>query len=221
MKKEKDKTNKPRKFRYYVTALIAIAIALFFIYVYHQGFDFIFANVERDILAEKLSGKDWARRIELPGLPNFYKVSNKLYRGAQPTKQGIEQLNNLGIKTIVNLRSFHSDKEELADSNLLYEHIVMKPWHPEDKKMIGFLKILTNESNQPVFVHCRRGADRTGVMCAVYRIVVQGWSKQQAIEEMTKGGFSFNKIYTNLITYIEQLDVEKIKKAVKLQKIAN
>jgi len=96
----------------------------------------------------------------------------------------------------------------------VYEHIYMKPWHPEDKEIIRFLQIVTDESNHPVFVHCQRGADRTGTMCAIYRIIVQGWGKQQAIEEMTKGGFGFNKFYINLIKYTEQLDTEKIKQSV-------
>ncbi|MCK5172282.1 MAG: dual specificity protein phosphatase family protein [Planctomycetes bacterium] len=62
----------------------------------------------------------------------------------------------------------------------------------------------------PVFVHCRHGADRTGTACAVYRIAVEGWSKAEAIEEMTKGGFDFHGIYKNLVDYIEELDMDKI-----------
>ncbi len=214
MKKEKNKPVKKTKTRFYLAALLVITIASFFIYTCRQQIESLFTNAKRDIEAQRLSGKDWASRIELPGLPNFHKVSDELYRGAQPTKQGIEQLKKFGIKTIINLRSFHSDRDEIADSNFVYEQIYMKPWDPEDKEIIRFLQIVTDESNYPVFVHCRRGADRTGTMCAIYRIIVQGWSKQQAIEEMTKGGFGFNKFYINLIKYIEQLDIEKIKQAV-------
>lgn len=93
----------------------------------------------------------------------------------------------------------------------------MKPWHPEDKEAVRFLKTVTDKSKTPVFVHCQRGADRTGVMCAIYRIVVQDWSKQQAIEEMTKGGFGFHTAWVNLIEYIKDLDIEKIKQAANLQ----
>jgi len=213
MKKEKNKPAKKTKIRFYLAALLVVITALPFIYTYRQQIESLFTNTKRDIEVQRLSRKDWANRIELPGLPNFHKVSDELYRGAQPTKQGIEQLKKLGIKTIINLRSFHSDRDEIADSNLLYEHIYIKPWHLEDKDTIRFLQIVSDESNHPVFVHCRRGADRTGSMCAIYRIIVQGWSKQRAIEEMTKGGFGFNKIYINLIKYIEQLDTEKIKQS--------
>lgn len=218
MKKEKNKPVQKTKTRFYLAALLVIIIASLFIYTRRQQIQNLFTNIERDIEAQRLSGKDWASRIELPGLPNFHKVSDELYRGAQPTKEGIEQLKKLGIKTIINLRSFHSDRDEISDSNILYEQIYIKPWHLEDKETTRFLQTVTDESNHPVFVHCQRGADRTGTMCAIYRIIIQGWSKQQAIEEMTKGGFGFNKLYINLIKYIEQLDEEEIEKALKLQK---
>jgi len=221
MKKEKNKPSQKTKTRFYLTILPVVTIASLFIYTYRLQIQNLFTNTERNTDAQRLSGKEWASRIGLPGLPNFHKVSDELYRGAQPTKQGIEQLKKLGIKTIINLRSFHSDRDEIADSNFVYEQIYMKPWHLEDKEAIRFLQIVTDESNHPVFVHCKRGADRTGVMCAIYRIIVQGWGKQQAIEEMTKGGFGFNKFYINLIKYIEQLDIEKIKQSAHTLTISN
>ncbi|MHC4325718.1 MAG: fused DSP-PTPase phosphatase/NAD kinase-like protein, partial [Planctomycetota bacterium] len=124
----------------------------------------------------------WAERIELPGLPNFHKVSDDLYRGAQPTAEGMKQLEKLGVKTVVNLRSVHSDRDELEGTGLAYEHIKMTAWKTEDKDVVRFLKIVTDSNQTPVFVHCQHGADRTGMMNAVYRIAVQGWSKDQAIK---------------------------------------
>ena len=64
----------------------------------------------------------------------------------------------------------------------------------------------------PVLVHCQHGADRTGTMIAVYRIAVQGWSKAKAIREMTGGGFGFHPIWSNLPTWIQQLDIDLIKR---------
>jgi len=154
----------------------------------------------------------WAKAIELTGLHNFHKVSDNLYRGAQPTEEGMSQLEKLGIKTIINLRSFHSDRDEIKDAKFNYEHIYMKPWHPEEKEIVRFLKIVTDANLVPVFVHCQHGSDRTGTMCAIYRIAVQNWPKDKAIEEMTKGDFGFHDIWANLIEYIRGLDIEKIKK---------
>jgi protein tyrosine/serine phosphatase len=141
-----------------------------------------------------------------------------LYRGAQPTKEGFKQLEKLGVKTVVNLRSFHSDRDEIKDVNLGYEHIYMTAWRAEDEDAVRFLRIVTDPNHTPVFVHCQHGADRTGLMCAIYRIAVQDWSKDEAIEEMTKGGFGFHGLFQNLVDYIHRLDVEKIKQQAGIKK---
>ncbi len=154
----------------------------------------------------------WAEPLSRPGLPNLHKVSDDLYRGAQPTAEGMEQLDALGIKTIISLRSADTDRKILHTTGPTYEHIPMVAWHAEDDDVVRFLRIVTDESRLPVFVHCQRGADRTGLMVAVYRIAVQGWSKEQAIDEMTHGGFRFYSGWRNLPRYIRDLDINAIRR---------
>jgi protein tyrosine phosphatase (PTP) superfamily phosphohydrolase (DUF442 family) len=156
--------------------------------------------------------ESWAQPVELEGAPNLFKVSDQLYRSAQPTAEGMHNLKDLGIVTIVNLRSFHSDRDEIGTTGLAYEHIYMKAWHPERKEAVRFLQIVTDPKRTPVLLHCQYGADRTGKMTVIYRIAVQGWSKEDAIAEMTKGGYGFNKVWTNLPAWIRDLDVEAIRK---------
>ncbi len=153
----------------------------------------------------------WAQPLELPGVENLFRVNDQLYRSAQPTAEGMRQLKNLGLETVVNLRSFHSDRDEIGDTGLGYEHIYMKAWHPEEKELVRFLQIVTSEKRTPVLVHCHYGSDRTGLMCAVYRIVVQGWTKEEALREMQAGGYGFNSIWTNIVQYVQDLDVERIR----------
>jgi protein tyrosine/serine phosphatase len=153
----------------------------------------------------------WAKPIQEKGLRNFYQVTPTLYRGAQPSALGMRQLKAMGIKTVVNLRSFNSDRDKLRNTGLAYEHIYMKAWHPEREDIIRFLQITTDKSRQPVFVHCQHGADRTGLMCAIYRVAVCGWSKDEAIREMTQGGFRHHAIWTNLVSFIRNLDIDAIK----------
>ena len=164
------------------------------------------------LFAVAAAGKpDWAKPVEKEGLPNLHKVSDDLYRGAQPTKAGMRQLERMGIKTVVNLRSFNSDRDELTGTKLRYEHLWVKAWHPEDKEVVRFLQIVSDTNATPVFVHCQHGADRTGTMCAIYRVALQGWTKEQAIEEMTKGGFGYHSVWKNLIDYLTELDIPAIK----------
>jgi len=154
---------------------------------------------------------NWARQLHVSGLPNLHKVSNELYRCAQPTAEGIQHLRSLGIKTVVNLRSFHSDAGMIGNAAIHYEPIPMNAWHPEEEEVVRFLRIVTDPKRVPVLVHCQHGADRTGTMCALYRIVVQGWSKEEALREMQEGGFGFHGVWQNLIRYVNGLDIERIK----------
>jgi protein tyrosine phosphatase (PTP) superfamily phosphohydrolase (DUF442 family) len=153
----------------------------------------------------------WAHPIDVDGAPNLHQVDTNLYRSAQPTKIGIQNLKLMGIKTLVNLRSFHSDRDEIGEIDIGYEHIYMKAWHPERKEVIRFLQIVTDPGRTPVLVHCQHGADRTGTMCALYRIVVQGWTKEEAIQEMKEGGFGFHGVWINLSNWINELDMASIK----------
>lgn len=140
----------------------------------------------------------WAVPLEREGLTNFYKVSDDLYRGAQPKKAGFDQLKKLGVKTIVNLRNSNDDEEMIAGAGFNYFHIPISSIFPRKKKFGQFLEIVSDPANCPVFVHCRRGADRTGTAVALYRIKVQKWTADEAINEMVNGGYHFNPIYFNL-----------------------
>ncbi|MCW8128958.1 MAG: tyrosine-protein phosphatase [Planctomycetota bacterium] len=157
--------------------------------------------------------KDWAEKLERPGLGNLHKVSDRLYRGAQPTEEGMAELKKLGIKTVVNLRLTASDRDEIGGKDLAYDHIYFNPYHPEDEDMVRFLKLVTDKDRAPVFVHCRHGSDRTGTVCALYRIAVQGWAKEDAIREMTEHDLGFHDdFFQNLVAYLRKMDVAAIQK---------
>jgi protein tyrosine/serine phosphatase len=160
----------------------------------------------------KVRPATWATELTRPGLSNFYEVTTNLYRGAQPSAKGITELHAMGVKTILNLRTFHSDHHLASSGDLKLARLHMKPWHAEDEDVVAFLKIASDTNNLPLFVHCQRGADRTGMICAMYRIVYCGWTKEAAIQEMKEGGFHFNTGWENLVAYINKVDVEALKK---------
>lgn len=162
----------------------------------------------------------WAEPLTLAGVSNFHKVSPQLYRGAQPTAEGMRNLKAMGIKTVVNLRSFHSDRDELKGTELGYEHLTMKAWHPEWKEAVAFLKIVSDPARTPVFVHCLHGADRTGTMCALYRVTVQNWPRDEAVREMTQGGFNFHEVFDNLPDWLQALDLQALRREAGLNREA-
>lgn len=153
----------------------------------------------------------WARPLTLRGVSNFYQVTTNLYRGAQPTAEGFKRLKAMGIKTVINLRAWHSDKDRVAGTGLKSVRFEMEPWHGDEDEVVRFLKVVTDTNNLPAFVHCERGADRTGVMCAMYRVVVCDWTKQQAIAEMKEGGFHFSPVWHNLVAFVEKADIADIR----------
>ncbi len=129
-------------------------------------------------------------------LPNFSKVSANLYRGAQPTEEGIKQLAKLGVKTIINLRG--EDKNSLSEirwaqnAHIKFVSVNLSNWfEPNDSDIVQIIEKIDAEGNQPVFIHCKRGADRTGTVIAVYRITHDKYTAKQAIAEAKKFDFGW------------------------------
>jgi len=131
-------------------------------------------------------------RVELAGVPNFAVVSPILSRGAQPTPGGFRALRERGIRTIVALRWGHDDGAALAGLGLGLNtyRLRAKQWHPETEDVVRAMKVILTPEYQPVFVHCQAGKDRTGLVVAIYRILVDGWSVDDAIAERRDFGAS-------------------------------
>lgn len=130
-----------------------------------------------------------AQQLTLPGLPNLGKVHERLYRGAQPEKPGWDELKKLGVEIVVNLRDekdkVSSEREAVEKLGLRYVSIPMHPLaRPQSQDVAEFLELLRANSDKTIFVHCRRGAERTGVMLAAYRIAEEKWTPEQALAEM-------------------------------------
>jgi protein tyrosine phosphatase (PTP) superfamily phosphohydrolase (DUF442 family) len=153
----------------------------------------------------------WAEPVQAQGLPNLFKVCDNLYRGAEPTTEGLQELKKLGVHTVIDLRESNGNQAKMGELGLTYEHIPMTALHVKDDNVVQFLRIAGDAGHAPMFVHCKRGADRTGLMCAMYRIAFQGWTKDQAIAEMTQGGFRFNNGYQNVVNYIRDANIDQLK----------
>jgi protein tyrosine phosphatase (PTP) superfamily phosphohydrolase (DUF442 family) len=158
-----------------------------------------------------LPERSWAMPLGLSEPENAYQVSDVLYRGARMSREGATQLRSLGIKTVVSLRVLGADGRYITRVGLDYVQIPSKAWRPEEEQVVQFLKVATDPCRQPVYVYCYHGADRTGLMSAAYRVVVEGWTKDEAIEEMTAGPFGYHPRWHQLVEFIRDMDVERIR----------
>jgi len=153
-----------------------------------------------------------ARKLKLTGVPNFGEVTPRLYRGAQPSPEGFQQLAAMGIDIVVDARLSQksSEKKIVTAAGMQYISI---PWHcmfPKDKAIAQFLAVLRDNPKKKIFVHCRLGDDRTGMMIAAYRMAVDNWTAEEAFAEMMHFGMN-RTICFPLIKY-ESKFPERLKK---------
>jgi protein tyrosine/serine phosphatase len=142
-----------------------------------------------------VTGLQGANVFEIPGVPNFHQVDEHVYRGAQPHGEGFAGLAKIGIKTVIDLRGEASEGSAVESAGMRY---VRLPWSgfkaPDESKISTVLALLNDSTAWPVFVHCRRGADRTGTAIACYRIAHDHWTNLQALTEAKSFGMSSTEI---------------------------
>lgn len=129
-------------------------------------------------------------------LPNFHRVSERLYRGAQPREGGLRKLSALGVNTVINLREEDArervEAREAREAGLRYFNVPLgRLGRPDDEKVERLLALLDAPENGVVFVHCAKGEDRTGTIVALYRISRGGWTSARAKKEANEHGMKF------------------------------
>jgi len=166
----------------------------------------------------------WAVQVKnTADVPNLYKITDHIYRSGQPTEQGIAELvdsrTGMNIKTIIDLRQFHKNDVPSNANHLRIEQVPLYAGQIDfkiiDQAVIKVMKILSEEKNGPFLIHCKYGADRTGLMSAMYRIIYQNWSKEMAIDEMLNGEYGFHALWTNIIEYIEKADIGNLRNEIR------
>jgi uncharacterized protein (TIGR01244 family) len=128
------------------------------------------------------------------GIVNFGKVSETLYRGAQPDELGIQNLKRMGVKLIINLRmpedSWKPEEAAARDCGITFTNVPFKGLGRPSDQQVRTVLAMIQSSTSPVFIHCRHGCDRTGTIVACYRIQHDGWTTDAALKEAKRYGMS-------------------------------
>ena len=148
----------------------------------------------------------WATPILLEGVPNRFKVSDDLYRSAQPTPDGLLAIKKLGVRTVIDLRDFHNDRAAAKQADLLDDELSIQTWHITNVGGRHGDAAAGRSAGRAYRIHCHHGSDRTGVMVAMYRVLHQHWTTHQALPEMTGGGYGFHPLWQNIIDYLTHAD---------------
>jgi protein tyrosine/serine phosphatase len=156
----------------------------------------------------------WAEPIELEGVPNLHRITPMLFRSEQPNALGMRNLEKLGIRTVINLRFFNDDEDEVKGTTLRAERTKILTWRIDDEHVIEVMRMLQKTEHGPFLIHCQHGADRTGLMTAMYRILEQKWTPEDALQELTEGGYGYHSMWKNIPSYLRSVDVDKLRAAI-------
>ena len=158
----------------------------------------------------------WASPVEGVAVPNLYRVEPDLYRSAQPGPEGFRALQQLGVRTVLDLCRGQGDGEWARGTSLRLLQVPMAAWWFREDPAIRALRIVADRKNRPLLIHCQQGADRTGAVLALYRVAFQGWSKEEALREMNEGGYHHSSFFRNLDRFVRDADIGALRKALGL-----
>lgn len=147
----------------------------------------------------------WAQPVLGMPLENLHRVNAELYRCEQPTAAEMRALEDFGIRSVVNLRALHSDRDEVESTELVLHEVPMEADELDTAELLLALQALL-DAPKPVAVHCWHGSDRTGAVVAAWRVALEGWTPAEAHDEMTAGGFGHHERYENLRALVLGLD---------------
>ena len=169
-------------------------------------------------LAQGQRPVNWAVPVATTGLPNLHRVSTDFFRSAQAGAAGFAAAEGLGIRSVISLRQTVDDAPLAKGTGLVLHRVPMKSRHVAElngDKVVQVMRLLyAGLKRGAVLVHCHHGADRTGLICALYRVLSQGWSREAAVQELISGGYGFHPIWANIPRYVQNVDLDDLKRRI-------
>ena len=145
-----------------------------------------------------VAGCAWRGLPPTHGIANFGRVNGHLFRGAQPNEAALAHLQQLGVKSVVNLRgagrASEAEERKAQHLGIVYTNVPMRMLGAPSEAEVTQVLALLDALPSPVFVHCLHGADRTGTIVACYRIERDGWTSEMALREAREHGIGFWEI---------------------------
>lgn len=141
---------------------------------------------------------NWGQALQLSD--NFYQISPSVFRSEQPDTHLVPVLKKYGIQRVINLRQRNLDAQVFAAQPFQLTHIPINTWAMDREDLLQVMQNIQQAElkQEKVLVHCYHGSDRTGASIAMYRIIFQNWSTQDALNEMKYGGYGFHPIWSNI-----------------------
>ena len=150
-------------------------------------------------------------------LGNFAKENDHLYRGGRPDAKGVAYLKSIGVRTVVSLELgdgieakpsvIAQEEVDVKAAGLVFRHEPITSFNPGysatfDGRIDAVLAIFADHASGPVYVHCRRGKDRTGLVVGLERVLQEGWAPADAYAEWKHYGLF--PIFLNLEAYFKR-----------------
>jgi len=150
---------------------------------------------------------------------NFHKVNDEIYRSAQPDEDEMSSMSTFEcIKSVLNLRENHCDKDEIGKLKLTLYEIPLAAGRVTEADLVRILRTV-KYAPKPILIHCRHGSDRTGVAVAACRIVFDYWTVDQAVSELTDPKYGHHKkLFPNLPKILRKADWNKIRRDLNREK---
>ena len=145
-----------------------------------------------------------AERVSAPGVRNLGRLTPMLYRGGDFMPNGVQSIVDLGVKTVISVRwsARKGERDSCANHGIAFHSFSMSPKRAPDPAAVDSILHILRNAKAPVFVHCTAGDHRTGTVCALYRIRVQGWSKERAWAEQEAFGFGAPEHHAELFRFV-------------------
>lgn len=176
-----------------------------------SGLPIACSSATTDNGSKAVQSADWATPVKHDA--NLYRIDDKLYRSEQPVAEDGEAIVKLGIQSVINLRFFdRNDDDHLKAHGLTLLNRPLLSWSIKPKEIAEILYLIEKQQqNGAVLIHCYHGADRTGLIAGMYRIIYQGWPVEEAKAEMQHGPYGYHSIWKNIANLFTEEKVKQVK----------